>query len=95
MPAAAGRWLRHESEESVALVDESTSQRLSPDRERPLCRGVLLLPFAVSTLTGGYPRAERSYGEARMSSTRMSRASSKQSATRSEQIIGESRKACL
>src|SRR6266545_4208727 len=49
------------------------------------------LPAAVSMATGEKPRSLRSYGAARMSSTRMSRASSKQSATRSEQTIGESR----
>ena len=45
--------------------------------------------------TGSKPSSLKSYGEARMSSSRMSHASSKQSATSSEATSGVSRNACL
>lgn len=47
-------------------------------------------PSAVSTRTGSSPSPRRSYGEARMSSTRTSRASANASATSSAGTHGDS-----
>lgn len=76
--------------ESLEPGEDAGPQELTALGEAALRADVLRPAFGASIRTGGYPRSARSYGLARMSSSRTSRASRKHSRTSSEGSSGVS-----